>query len=67
MRDRKKVKRRDLRWFLVIEGAIARNQMCSAHFIYSNRKSKQMLVTYLQRMRSSNLEIRIAGSSAYPQ
>ena len=60
MRDRKKVKRCDLRGFHVIEGAIARNQMCSAHSIYSNRKSK--LVTYLPRMRSSNLEIRIAGS-----
>lgn len=63
MRDRKKVKRCDLRGFHVIEGAIARNQMCSAHSIYSNRKSK--LVTYLPRMRSSNLEIRIAGSSGY--
>ena len=67
MRDQKKVKRCDLRGFLVIEGAIARNQMGSAHFIYFYRKSKQMLLTYLPRMRSSNLEIRIAGSSGYPQ
>ena len=31
MRDRKKVKRCDLRVFHVIEGTIARNQVCSAH------------------------------------
>ena len=34
MGDPKKVKRCDLRRFLVIEGAIARNQMCSLHPIY---------------------------------
>ena len=29
--------------------------------------SKQMLATYMRRMRSNNLEIRIAGSSCRPQ
>ena len=33
------------------------------HSIYSQWKSKQILATYMRRMRNNNLEIRIAGSS----
>ena len=33
------------------------------HSVYSQWKSKQMLATYIRRMRNNNLKIRIAGSS----
>ena len=38
----------------------------SVHSIHSQWKSKQMLATYMPRMRNNNLEIRIAGSSCRP-
>ena len=37
------------------------------HSIHSLWNSKQMLATYMQRMRKNNLEIMIAGSSCRPQ
>ena len=39
----------------------------SVNSIHSQWKSKRMLDTYMQRMRNSNLEIRIACSSCRPQ
>ena len=42
-------------------------KLCNVHSIHSWPKSKQMLATYMQRMRNNNLEIRFVDSPYNPQ
>ena len=54
-----------LRRFYMTDSQNARG--LSVHSTHSLWKSKQMLATYMQRMRNNNLEIRIAGDKRSPQ
>ena len=56
-----------LRKFHVTEGQNTRDQITLCAFHSFLVKVQQMLATYMRRMRNSNLEIRIAGSSRRPQ
>ena len=42
-------------------------KLCNVHSIHSWPKSKQMLATYMRRMRNNNLEIRFVDSPYNPQ
>ena len=51
----------------VKEGPNARDQTAFSASIHYKWQSKQMLATYMRRMRNNNLEIRITGSSCRSQ
>ena len=63
------VKKRVIR-LLVIKGPNARDQtaLCAIHsFLVEVQSKKRILATYMRRMRSNNVGIRVAGSSSRPQ
>ena len=56
-----------LRQFHVTEGQNTRDQITLCAFHSFLVEVQRMLATYMRRMRNSNLEIRISGSSCRPQ